>query len=48
MSNHLSEQELVRRDNLQSMKDLGIDPYPASTYAINATSAEIKFALQVD
>jgi lysyl-tRNA synthetase class 2 len=42
MQNHLSEQELVRRGNLQSMKDLGIDPYPAATYEINAKSAEIK------
>jgi len=42
MQNHLSEQEIVRRDNLQSMRDLGIDPYPASTFEVNAKSMEIK------
>ena len=42
MQNHLSEQEIVRRDNLQAMRDLGIDPYPASTFEVNAKSTEIK------
>jgi len=42
MQNHLSEQEIVRRNNLQSMRDLGIDPYPAATFEINASSQEIK------
>lgn len=42
MQNNLSEQEIVRRDNLQSMIDLGIDPYPASTFEVNAKSKEIK------
>ena len=35
MSTHLSEQELVRRDNLKAIIDLGIDPYPAETFEIN-------------
>lgn len=42
MQNNLSEQEIVRRENLQAMRDLGIDPYPASTFEINAKSTEIK------
>ena len=37
----LSEQEIVRRQNLQAMRDLGIDPYPAAEYPTNAFSAEI-------
>ena len=38
----LSEQEIVRRNNLQQMRDLGIDPYPAAEYPTNAFSTEIK------
>jgi lysyl-tRNA synthetase class 2 len=43
MSNpELSEQEGIRRNSLQKMRELGIDPYPAAEYKINATSTEIK------
>jgi len=42
MQNHLSEQEIVRRNNLQAIADLGIDPYPAHTFKVNAKSSEIK------
>ncbi len=38
----LSEQEIVRRNNLQQLKDLGIDPYPAAAYPTDAFSTEIK------
>ena len=38
----LSEQEIVRRSNLQQLRDLGIDPYPAAEYPTNAFSTEIK------
>lgn len=38
----LSEQELVRRENLQKIIDLGIDPYPADGVNVNAYSQEIK------
>ncbi len=37
----LSEQEQVRREALQELRNLGIDPYPASTFDVNATAAEI-------
>jgi lysyl-tRNA synthetase class 2 len=39
---HLSEQEIIRRQKLQELKKLGIDPYPASLYPVNTTSAYIK------
>src|SRR5512142_1962025 len=39
---HLSEQELVRREKLEELKKLGIDPYPAALYPVNNYSAEIK------
>ena len=38
----LSEQEIVRRNNLQQLRDMGIDPYPAAEYPTNAFSTEIK------
>ena len=38
----LSEQEIVRRNNLQQLRDLGIDPYPAAEYPTDAFSTEIK------
>lgn len=42
MSNQLSEQELLRRQKLNDLKALGIDPYPADEFIINATAADIK------
>ncbi|MFV0592945.1 MAG: lysine--tRNA ligase [Draconibacterium sp.] len=38
----LSEQELIRRNSLQKMRELGIEPYPAAQYHVNTTSADIK------
>ncbi len=38
----LSEQEIIRRESLHKLRELGIDPYPAAEYKINATSREIK------
>ncbi len=38
----LSEQELVRREKLNQLRQLGIDPYPAAQYKIDATSRSIK------
>lgn len=42
MSQHLSEQELIRRDKLAELKKLGIDPYPAPLYPVNTNSVYIK------
>lgn len=39
---HLSEQELVRRDNLQKIRDMGIDPYPPIDYPVTSFAAKIK------
>ncbi len=41
MSNVLSEQEQLRRQALASIIELGIDPYPAATFDINATAKDI-------
>jgi lysyl-tRNA synthetase class 2 len=38
---HLSEQENIRRNSLAEMRKLGIDPYPAAEYPVNATAADI-------
>ncbi len=38
----LSEQEIVRREKLKSLRALGIDPYPANLYPVDNTSKEIK------
>ncbi len=37
----LSEQEIVRRNNLQQLKDMGIEPYPAAEYPVTAWSTDI-------
>ena len=42
MSKELSEQELVRRENLEKIKSLGINPYPSNLFPINTTSSNIK------
>ena len=38
----LSEQEIVRRNSLQAMRDLGIEPYPAEEYIVTGHTEEIK------
>ncbi len=38
----LSEQELVRREKLQALRGLGINPYPAALYPVDANSKTIK------
>ena len=37
----LTEQEQIRRNSLAELKNLGINPYPAALYEVNAKSAEI-------
>jgi lysyl-tRNA synthetase class 2 len=42
MSNiELSEQELFRRNSLQKLRDMGINPYPADEFKTNATAKQI-------
>ena len=38
----LSEQEIVRRQALQELREMGIDPYPAAEYPTNAFSTDIR------
>ena len=38
----LSEQELNRRQSLEELRKMGINPYPAAEYPVNAYSEEIK------
>ncbi len=38
----LSEQEIGRRQSLQELRQMGIDPYPAAEYPTNAFSTDIK------
>lgn len=37
----LSEQEIIRRNSLQKLRDLGINPYPAEEFKINITARQI-------
>ncbi|MBT8270063.1 MAG: lysine--tRNA ligase [Flavobacteriaceae bacterium] len=38
----LSEQEIVRREKLQKIKEMGINPYPPEAYEISHTSKQLK------
>jgi lysyl-tRNA synthetase class 2 len=41
-TNHLSEQEIIRREKRAELEKLGIDPYPAALYPVNTTAAYIR------
>lgn len=40
-NNNLSEQEQIRRDSLEALRKLGINPYPAAEYKTNAFAKDI-------
>jgi lysyl-tRNA synthetase class 2 len=40
----LSEQEVIRREKLTKLREIGINPYPAALYPVDATSKTIKEA----
>lgn len=42
MSIQLSEQEMGRRESLQKLRDLGIEPYPAAAYEVSAYTKDCK------
>ena len=42
----LSEQEIVRRQSLQELRNMGINPYTAAEYHTNATSTEIRVSFK--
>ncbi|WEK36706.1 MAG: lysine--tRNA ligase [Candidatus Pseudobacter hemicellulosilyticus] len=39
---HLSDQEIIRREKMASLQEMGIDPYPAALYPVNSNAAFIK------
>ncbi len=38
----LSEQEIIRRGSMETMRQMGIDPYPAAEYPVDAYSDDIR------
>ena len=44
----LSEQEIIRRNSMAQLRQMGIEPYPAAEYVTNAFSKEIKASFQDD
>ncbi len=38
----LSEQEIIRREKLSALRQLGINPYPANLYPVSHTSKQVK------
>ncbi|WP_422083555.1 lysine--tRNA ligase [Ulvibacterium sp.] len=38
----LSEQEIIRREKLDKLREMGINPYPAALYPVNTSSKHIK------
>ena len=43
----LSEQELVRREKLTKLRELGINPYPANLYLVDHTSKQVKEEFEI-
>ena len=44
----LSEQEIIRRNSLDTMRQMGIDPYPAAEYPVTGYSDEIRSSFSDD
>ena len=42
MSLELSEQELIRRESLKKLREMGINPYPAELYPVDTLTSDIK------
>ena len=42
MNHELNDQELFRRQSLATMREMGIEPYPAAEYVVNAHVDEVK------
>ncbi|MFY7730718.1 MAG: lysine--tRNA ligase [Flavobacterium sp.] len=38
----LSEQEIIRREKLDTLRNLGIEPYPANLFPVDTTSKQVK------
>ena len=41
-SSHLSEQEVIRREKLTRLRELGIEPYPAALFPVNTSATDIR------
>jgi len=48
MSHELNDQEIERRDGLNQLRALGIDPYPAALYPVDSNAATIKTIFKED
>lgn len=48
MSIGLSEQEILRREALKQLRDLGIEPYPAEAFEVNVTAKDIRVNYERD
>lgn len=48
MSQELNDQELFRRRSLETLREMGINPYPAAEYPTNVFAAEVKETFQDD
>ena len=46
MSIELSEQEVFRRESLNRLREMGIEPYPAALYPVDAYSTDIRAAFK--
>lgn len=44
----LSEQEIIRRNSMEELRRIGIEPYPAAEYPVNAYTTEIKETFRDD
>lgn len=44
----LSEQEIIRREKLGKLRELGINPYPADLYPVDHTSKKVKQNFELD
>ena len=42
METNLNEQQVLRRQSLEQLRALGIDPYPAALYPVNCLAADIR------
>ena len=41
MAQNLSEQEIQRREKLDRLRELGIDPYPAAEFKVDCSAEDI-------
>ena len=42
MQNHLSEQEIIRRQYLDELRAMGVDPFPAQAFSVNTHASDLR------